>query len=65
METIKARKIVALEDLAVEFKIRTQDVIQRIDALEQQGRLTGVMDDRGKVRAASSCRAVVTRCCAV
>lgn len=26
-----------------------QDVINRVEGLEQMGRLTGVMDDRGKV----------------
>ena len=44
-----SRKIVVLEDTAVEFGIKTQEVIHRIEALEAAGRLTGVMDDRGKV----------------
>lgn len=45
---IKKHKIVALDDLAAQFSMRTQDVINRIGELEGDGRLTGVMDDRGK-----------------
>ncbi|MCO5591267.1 hypothetical protein L7F22_045248 [Adiantum nelumboides] len=41
-------KCVQLEDLAAEFHIRTQDAISRIVSLEEVGRLSGVMDDRGK-----------------
>ena len=44
-----SRKIVVLEDMAIEFGMKTQEVIHRIEALEAAGRLTGVMDDRGKV----------------
>jgi hypothetical protein len=39
---------VPLEDVAVEFKLRTADVIDRIQSLEAMGRLSGVMDERGK-----------------
>ncbi|KAG9449905.1 hypothetical protein H6P81_009870 [Aristolochia fimbriata] len=48
VEYIKKHKCVPLEDLAAEFKLRTQDCINRINALEGMGRLSGVMDDRGK-----------------
>eukprot|EP00249_Psilotum_nudum_P008577 c21376_g1_i1 orf=246-1148(-) len=48
VDYIKKHKYVALEDLAAEFRLRTQDVIDRIYSLEQIGRLSGVMDDRGK-----------------
>ncbi|MFS7984747.1 putative DDRGK domain containing protein [Helianthus anomalus] len=47
-EYIKKQKCVPLEDLAAEFKLRTQDCINRITSLEDTGRLSGVMDDRGK-----------------
>ncbi len=50
MEYIRSRKTVPLEALALEFGMRTADVIDRIRALEAAGRLTGVMDERGKVR---------------
>ena len=39
---------VPLEELAAEFGLRTTDAINRVQGLEQMGRLTGVMDDRGK-----------------
>ncbi|XP_072958604.1 DDRGK domain-containing protein 1 [Typha angustifolia] len=48
IEYIKKQKCVPLEDLAAEFKMRTQDCINRITTLETMGRLSGVMDDRGK-----------------
>lgn len=37
-----------LEELAAEFGLRTQEAIMRVQALESMGRLTGVMDERGK-----------------
>lgn len=48
VEYIKKQKCVPLEDLAAEFRLRTQECINRITALENMGRLSGVMDDRGK-----------------
>ena len=45
---IRRRRCVVLEDCAAEFGLRTQDVIGRIASLEAIGRLTGVMDERGK-----------------
>jgi hypothetical protein len=45
---IKARKIVVLEELAAHFGLRASEAIQRVQGLEAMGRLTGVMDDRGK-----------------
>ena len=48
MEHVKARKLVVLEELAAEFGLRTAEAVSRVQALESMGRLTGVMDDRGK-----------------
>lgn len=48
VEYIKNHKCVPLEELAAEFKLRTQECINRITSLESMGRLSGVMDDRGK-----------------
>ncbi|GBG71433.1 hypothetical protein CBR_g8852 [Chara braunii] len=48
VDYIKKHKLVVLEDLAAEFELRTQDVVNRVIALEQMGRITGVMDERGK-----------------
>jgi len=45
---IKAEKIVMLEDLAAHFKMKTQDTIDRVAQLQEDGMLTGVTDDRGK-----------------
>ncbi|KAK4714857.1 hypothetical protein R3W88_020764 [Solanum pinnatisectum] len=47
-ERALTHKCVPLEDLAAEFKLRTQECINRINSLEEMGRLSGVMDDRGK-----------------
>lgn len=49
MDFIKDCKTAALDDLAAQFGLRTQEVINRVHGLEAMGRLTGVMDDRGKV----------------
>jgi hypothetical protein len=40
--------VVVLEELAADFGMRTADAIQRVQQLESIGRLTGVIDDRGK-----------------
>uniref|UniRef100_A0A1B6CB01 DDRGK domain-containing protein 1 n=1 Tax=Clastoptera arizonana TaxID=38151 RepID=A0A1B6CB01_9HEMI len=45
---IKINKVVILEDLAAHFKLKTQVVIDRIQELQKEGHLTGVVDDRGK-----------------
>ncbi|KAJ7410620.1 DDRGK domain-containing protein 1 [Willisornis vidua] len=41
-------KVIQLEDLASHLGLRTQDAINRIQALMADGTLTGVIDDRGK-----------------
>lgn len=41
-------KIVVLEDLAATFHLKTQETIDRVNRLEKSGRITGVVDDRGK-----------------
>lgn len=48
VDYIKRHKCVVLEDLAAEFGLRAQDAVNRVIALEEMGRITGVMDDRGK-----------------
>ena len=37
-----------LEDLAAEFNLQTKDVVDRVQRLEEAGRLSGITDDRGK-----------------
>ncbi|CAC5399015.1 DDRGK1 [Mytilus coruscus] len=48
IDYIKEMKVIMLEDLASHFKIKTQDAINRVQELQDEGRLTGVIDDRGK-----------------
>jgi DDRGK domain-containing protein 1 len=48
IEYIKTNKIVVLEDLAANFKLKTQAAIDRIIELQKDNRLSGVIDDRGK-----------------
>lgn len=45
---IKSNKVVVIEDLASQFKMKTQTVIDRIKDLQNDDILTGVIDDRGK-----------------
>eukprot|EP01112_Ceratiomyxa_fruticulosa_P021982 TRINITY_DN792_c0_g3_i1.p1 TRINITY_DN792_c0_g3~~TRINITY_DN792_c0_g3_i1.p1 ORF type:complete len:317 (-),score=100.61 TRINITY_DN792_c0_g3_i1:122-1072(-) len=48
IETLKTKKVVQLEDLASEFDMRTSEVINRIQTLDKNGLISGVIDDRGK-----------------
>ncbi|CAE8657997.1 unnamed protein product [Polarella glacialis] len=48
IDFVKVRKVVALEDLAAEFRMRTSAAIDRLEQLEKLGRLSGIFDDRGK-----------------
>ncbi|KYQ90253.1 hypothetical protein DLAC_08856 [Tieghemostelium lacteum] len=45
---LKSHKMVLLEDVAMEFNIKTMDAIERIKSLDKQGLISGVIDDRGK-----------------
>merc|ERR1712001_85175 len=45
---IKETKVVLLEDLAAQFHLKTQEAIDRVTQLQDDGLLTGVIDDRGK-----------------
>ena len=48
LKYIRAKKVIVLEDLASEFQMSAQETIDRVESLVQLGRLTGVIDDRGK-----------------
>ncbi|UJR09800.1 hypothetical protein I4U23_014026 [Adineta vaga] len=48
VEYIKTAKFMYLDELAAQFKLRTQDVIDRLKYLEDSGTITGLFDDRGK-----------------
>ena len=45
---IKRKKVVLLEDLATDFGITSTEAVDRVTALEANGAITGVVDDRGK-----------------
>ncbi|KAG5345419.1 DDRGK protein, partial [Acromyrmex charruanus] len=45
---IKLNKVLVLEDLAAHFGLKTANVVERIQELQANGNLTGVIDDRGK-----------------
>ncbi|XP_077992453.1 DDRGK domain-containing protein 1-like [Glandiceps talaboti] len=48
IDHIKKNKVVILEELGAHFNLRTQEVINRVQDLQSDGKLTGVIDDRGK-----------------
>ncbi|CAF2996951.1 unnamed protein product [Rotaria sp. Silwood2] len=48
VEYIKTAKFMYLDELAAQFKLRTQDVIDRLKYLQETGTITGLFDDRGK-----------------
>nr|SVE79921.1 EOG090X0N9E [Daphnia magna] len=48
VDYVRDTKIVLLEELAAHFQLKTQDAIDRLQKLVQDGSLTGVIDDRGK-----------------
>lgn len=50
IEYIQTRKTVELDALAAEFGLKVADVIKKVQGLEAEQKLTGIMDDRGKVR---------------
>lgn len=41
------RKSVSIQELAAEFGVKPADVVEKLQALEKSGRLTGVFDERG------------------
>lgn len=48
VEYVKTAKFLYLDELAAQFKIKTQDVIDRLKFLQENGTITGLFDDRGK-----------------
>mmetsp|Transcript_111054 Transcript_111054/g.358528 ORF Transcript_111054/g.358528 Transcript_111054/m.358528 type:complete len:317 (-) Transcript_111054:507-1457(-) len=48
IEYVKIRKVVNLEDIAAEFRMKTSAAIDRLEQLEKLGHLSGIFDDRGK-----------------
>ncbi|BET01912.1 DDRGK domain containing 1 [Nesidiocoris tenuis] len=48
IQYVKDMKVVALDELASKFRMKTQAAIDRIQELQKEERLSGVIDDRGK-----------------
>ncbi|EGC30758.1 hypothetical protein DICPUDRAFT_157467 [Dictyostelium purpureum] len=48
IDYLKDHKICLLEDVAMEFNLKTSDVVERIKTLDKEGLISGVIDDRGK-----------------
>lgn len=48
IDHIKEKKVIVLEELATQFKLKTQAAIERITDLQADGTITGVIDDQGK-----------------
>jgi len=45
---IKIRKVVALEDLSGVFKIPPNEIVEKLKYFEEQNKICGIIDDRGK-----------------
>lgn len=45
---IRLRKVVSLEDLSGKFKIQPNELVEKLNFLEAQKRMCGIIDDRGK-----------------
>ena len=48
LDYIKIRKVVSLEDLSGTFKLNTNDIVMKLNQFENEGRILGIIDDRGK-----------------
>lgn len=48
IDYLKAKKISPLDEVASDFKLKSQEVVNRVEGLEAMGRITGLLDDRGK-----------------
>ena len=48
VERIEQKKVVLLSDLSIEFGLSSQAAVDRVKQLEEEGTITGVIDDRGK-----------------
>ncbi|KAF6198967.1 hypothetical protein GE061_006990 [Apolygus lucorum] len=48
IQYIQDTKVVALDEVAAKFRMKTQAAIDRIQDLQKEERLSGVIDDRGK-----------------
>jgi hypothetical protein len=48
LDYIKIRKVVSLEDISGTFKLSPNDIVMKLNQYEKEGRILGIIDDRGK-----------------
>ena len=48
IDYLKDNKITPLDEVAAKFGLKAQEVLNRVEGLEAMGRITGLLDDRGK-----------------
>ena len=48
LDYIKIRKVVSLEDISGTFKLSPSDIVEKLKKFEEEGRIMGIIDDRGK-----------------
>lgn len=49
IEYIKEQKVIQIEDLAIKYHLRVEDAINRVQNLEEMGRLQVLFDEKGKI----------------
>jgi hypothetical protein len=45
---IKIRKVISLEDLSGTFKLSPNELVEKLNYFEKEGKILGIIDDRGK-----------------
>lgn len=48
IEYVKTRKVVQLDDVSAHFNLKVHEVVERLESLQDDGTINGVIDDRGK-----------------
>lgn len=48
LDYIKIRKVISLEDISGTFKLSPSDIVNKLNQFEKEGRIMGIIDDRGK-----------------
>ena len=48
LDYIKIRKVISLEDISGTFKLSPNEIVMKLNEFEKQGRILGIIDDRGK-----------------
>ena len=48
LDYIKIRKVISLEDISGTFKLSPNEIVLKLNEFEKQGRILGIIDDRGK-----------------